>query len=399
MLKYILLSFYLIVGCLASQAQEKPYVVVLSLDGFRWDYPDSISTPNLHKMQIEGVRAKSLIPSFPSVTFPNHYTLATGLYPDHHGIVHNSFYDSDIAERYKIDDRKAVEDNRFYGGEPIWNTAEKQGVKAATFFWVGSETDVQNMHPSYWKKYDKTISYEQRIDTVMHWLSLPSAVRPHLIMFYIDEPDHTSHTYGPQSTQTRAVVMHLDSLIGVFYEKLSHLPINKQVNFIVLSDHGMGAINNNRRINIDEYLPRRWFNNVNGHNPVYMLDANENCADSIINTLKTVKHIQVWKKADIPSHLHYGTNKRVGDIVIAADSAYSLAWKNSNETNGGAHGYDPQNSDVHAIFFATGPAFKERYSQKSFQNIDVYSIIAHILQLSPAKTDGSIENVKNMFTK
>lgn len=393
----ISILYLLLFWITTTYAQEKPYVIVLSMDGFRWDYPDSVATPNLKQIEQEGVRAQSLIPSFPSVTFPNHYTLATGLYPDHHGIVHNSFYSPELDASYKINDRSKVEDGRFYGGEPIWNTAEKQGVKSATFYWVGSEANIENMHPSYWKKFDASVSFENRIDTVIHWLTMSEAERPHLIMFYFDEPDHSGHLFGPNAPQTRNVVAHLDSLVGNLQQKLSQLPINKEINLIILADHGMGAISNNRRVNIDEYVKQSWIKRVNGHNPVYMIDANESCNDSIINTLQSVQHLKVWKKANVPSYLHFGTNARIGDIVVVADSSYSLAWKNTKTTNGGAHGYDIQNTDIHAIFYACGPAFKKAYKQPSFANVDVYSIIAHILNLTPAKTDGSLDKVKGMF--
>jgi alkaline phosphatase D len=386
-------------GSFSLRAQDKPYVVVLSMDGFRWDYPDSVPTPNLAQMEKDGVRANSLIPSFPSVTFPNHYTLATGLYPDHHGLVHNSFYAPEFDATYKIGDREKVEDGRYYGGEPIWNTAEKQGVKTAAFYWVGSEAKIQGMRPSYWKPYSKNISFEQRIDTVVHWLSLPEKDRPHLIMFYFDEPDHTGHTFGPQSAEVRHEVMHLDSLVGILRQKLAQLPVSDKINFMLVADHGMGAISNDKRINIDEFVPRSWIKRDNGGTPVTTIDANEGYTDSIYNRLSKVAHLRVWKKADVPDYLHYGTNAREGELIVAADSAYSLAWKNSREIKGGAHGYDPLDTDMHAVFYAVGPAFKKDYRLPSFPNVDMYSIMAYLLNITPAQTDGSIDEIKDMFVE
>lgn len=381
----------------AQKKNKEPYLVVLSMDGFRWDYIDSFPTPNLHRLVAKGVHAKSLEPSFPTVTFPNHYTMATGLYPDHHGIVHNSFYDSTLNLTYRLGDRKTVEDGRFYGGEPIWITAEKQNMHAASFYWVGSEAPIMGMHPTYWKPYDKKITFEQRIDTVIYWLSLPENQRPHLVMFYYDQPDKVSHETGPFSPETRAMVMRLDTLAGIFLDKLKKLPIYNKLNFIVTSDHGMVEISNSRKIVLDDHIKKEWCARINGHNPVFMLDAKKGYTDSIMINLRNVPHLKVWKKQNVPAYLHFGANSRIGELVVLADSAYALSWKGDKIENAGAHGYDPSNTDVHGIFFASGPAFKKGYAAPSFVNIQLYNLFAAILHLKPAPNDGDIKKVKGML--
>jgi alkaline phosphatase D len=207
-------------SCYNKKNTEQAYLVILSLDGFRWGYPDSIPTPNLDAIAANGVKAVSLRPAFPSKTFPNHYTMATGLYPDHHGIVLNSFYDPASGREYAIRDREAVEDGYFYGGEPIWVTAEKQGVKSASYFWVGSEAEIKGYRPSIWKEYEHKFPYDQRMDSVIAWLQLPPGQRPHLILWYMDEPDHSGHYYGPFSEGTNKIIMYEDSLLGIFIEKI-----------------------------------------------------------------------------------------------------------------------------------------------------------------------------------
>ena len=147
----------------------KNYVLIVSFDAFRWDYTKIYKTPNLNKLASEGVKADRLISSFPTVTFPNHYSIATGLYPDHHGLINNTFFAPELNLMYRIGDRKAVENPAFYLGEPMWITAKKQGLKTASFFWVGSEAPVQGMQPDYWKKYDSKVTYSERIDTVIKW--------------------------------------------------------------------------------------------------------------------------------------------------------------------------------------------------------------------------------------
>jgi alkaline phosphatase D len=214
-----------------SKPDRKPfrnYVVLISFDAFRWDYDKLYNTPNLNLLALDGVKAGRLIPSFPTKTFPNHYTIATGLYPDHHGLVDNSFPAADLGLFYRMGDRAAVENPAFYGGEPVWVTAEKQGVKAASYFWVGSEAPVGGMHPSYWKKYDGRVTYQARIDSVIKWLGYSPEKRPELVTLYFDEPDLISHDFGPESPQTGKVVSSLDSIIGVIRMKLSALPDAKK---------------------------------------------------------------------------------------------------------------------------------------------------------------------------
>ena len=384
-----------ILTCFSQQHENKAYLVVLSMDGFRWDYPDSFPTPHLNRIARDGVRAKAIIPSFPTVTFPNHYTLATGLYPDHHGIVSNNFYDSTFHLTYKLGDRTTVEDGRFYGGEPIWITAEKQHIKTASFYWVGSEAS--GIHPTYWKVYDKQVTYEQRIDTVIHWLKLPENDRPHLVMFYFDQPDKISHGKGPFAPETRKMVIRLDSLVGVFLDKVRKLPIGKQVNIIVTADHGMSQVTDARKIMIEKYINLDWCERINGGNPVYFIDPKPGFLDSITQKLANVPHLKVWKKGDVPKRLHFGTNPRIGELVLLADSSYSLGYKGYKTEEGGAHGYDNQNSDMHAIFYATGPALKKGYIAPSFENINLYPLMAFLLGIKPAGTDGKLENVSGIL--
>ena len=385
------------VGCLAQQSDKKPYLVVLSMDGFRWDYVDSFPTPNLHYIIKNGVHAISLIPPFPSVTFPSHYTMATGLYPDHHGIVNNTFYDPDLGLVYSYKNNNLVNDGSFYGGEPIWVTAQKQNIKAASYFWPGTEAEIKGIRPVYWKKYNAKSTYEQRIDSVIYWLNLPESIRPQLIMFYFDNPDHLSHSFGPFDPKVREMVMRLDSLIGVIIIKIDQIPIGKQVNFIIVSDHGMEETNNKKVIVLDNYISKSWCENINGHYSFITLDAKQGYSENIYSGLSKAPHMKVWKKSDLPERFHFGTNHRIGEFVLSADSAYSMRWSGEMLTINGNHGYDNMNSDMQGIFYAIGPAFKKGYLQPSFENVNLYIIMTQVLQITPALNDGHIEKVKQMF--
>ena len=376
----------------------KPYLVVLSMDGFRWDYDQKANTPTLDSLAAAGVKAEWMIPSFPTVTFPNHYTLATGLYPDHHGIILNHFYDPEQQRYYRMKDPVSRNDGTFYGGEPIWNTAQRQGLRAATLFWVGSEADVQGKRPDIWKPYEHKMPYTARIDTVLAWLQLPEAQRPQLVMWYVDEPDSDGHTFGPDSPEIVKTVEHLDSLLGVFMRGISRLPDYDKINVIVLSDHGMGNIDAERAVLLADYIDTTWITEAQGGTPVWVLQAADGFHDSVAAALAEVPHISWWPSKQVPEKLHFGTNPRTLDFVVAADSSWSVGYKNARKYHGGAHGYDNANSDMHTIFYAAGPAFRnDGFVNPPFANVSVYPLMCRILGIEPAPNDGNIDEVAGML--
>jgi alkaline phosphatase D len=401
LLSVLLLAIVLLVITGFKKEGRRPfrnYVVLISLDGFRWDYNKLYNTPNLNRLAADGVKADRLIPSFPTKTFPNHYTLATGLYPDHHGLIDNSFPAKDLGLFYRMGDRAAVENPLFYGGEPVWVTAEKQGVKSASFYWVGSEAPVAGSHPTYWKKYDESVSYTARIDTVIKWLGYPEEKRPELVTLYFDEPDMVSHDFGPVSPETGRVVEMLDSMIGVLRLKLSSLPFSKRINIILLSDHGMGPVSPERYINLKAVVPSRMISSISGGNPVYLVNPNEGATDSVLMLLNSVKGMKAWLKSKAPSRWHYGTNQRIPEIVVVADSSWSIGTRSdASSIRGGAHGYDNYNSDMFSIFYAAGPAFRKNYKFSELNNIDVYNLICTILRINPAKNDGDPDHIKEIL--
>lgn len=388
------LTFFLLTSLLYSQSDKNAYVVLVSMDGFRWDYARQFNLPNLKQIAKEGVHAKSMRPSYPSKTFPNHYSIVTGLYPDHHGIINNAFYDTALNESFSLS-TNAKNDSRFYGGNPIWNVAEQQGVKTASFFWPGSDTDQKR--PTYYKNYDDKVSYGTRIDTVIKWLQLPEKERPHLITLYFDEPDHTGHDFGPLSPENKKMVIKMDSIMGQLSSKLNQLAIGQQINLIIVSDHGMADISNDKKVAILDYIKPEWLGYKTVINPIMSLEAKAGFQDSIALALKKVPHIKFWKSTDVPKRLHYGTNPRVHDFVIEAKKGYSLVSKRDQNIKGGTHGYDNKEKDMHAIFYAKGPAFKVDKKVDTFQNVSVYPLIAHILGLQIDEVDGKLSDVKTML--
>ncbi len=382
---------------LNSQGKSKRdtnYVVLVSMDAWRWDFSEIYNTPNINRFAQSGVRAGRLVPSFPTNTFPNHYTIATGLYPDHHGLINNTFTAPDLGLMYRIGDRKAVENPGFYGGEPVWVTAEKQGITSASFFWVGSEA----IHPTYWKTYSDDVTYEERIDTVVKWLSYPPSRRPGLVTLYFDEPDATSHDYGPVSNETGKVVEKLDSLFGVLVKKLEALPHAKQINIILLSDHGMAEISPERYVNIRNVVPERMISGIFGSNPVYLINCADGKKDSVLFLLNNTAGIKAYRKEELPARLNYGTHPRIPEVVVIADSSWSTGTRPDPSTyTGGAHGYDNANTDMHAFFSANGSAFRKAKYINSLDNVDIYNIICAVLGISPSPNDGNEKVVKKVL--
>ncbi len=387
----LLFLFLLLSSCNGFQSGgDRQYVVMVSLDAFRWDYDSIYGTPVLDEIAVNGVMAEHLIPSFPTKTFPNHYSIATGLYPDHHGLINNTFYAADLGGKvYRIGDRNMVSNGDFYGGEPIWVTARKQGVKSASFFWVGTEAPIQGMHPDYWKVYDHDVPFGDRVDTVLTWLSLPPDRRPHLVTLYYEEPDAVSHTYGPISPETGAMVHSLDSLMGVLRAGIARLPHARKVNLIVLSDHGMTEVDDIRYNYIYDTLPERMVKRIFGGSPVWAVEPVAGKRDSVLMLLNMQKGMQAWAREELPEHWHYGTHPRIPEIVLVADPGWTAGTRpQPGRYSRGDHGYDNHCPDMHSIFYAEGPAFKKGFRTDTLYNVDIYNLLTQILKLQPAPNDG-----------
>lgn len=384
------------------RAEAVPYVVLLSIDGYRHDYNRIHQPPNLIKIAAEGVAAESLIPIYPSKTFPNHYSIATGLYADEHGIVSNEFYDPTRNAVYSLSDRKAVEDGTWYTGEPLWLAISKQGMLTASYFWVGSEANVQGGYPNYYYRYDASVPPDRRVDQVLEWLRLPPDRRPHFITLYFDGVDKAGHKFGPRAPQTREAVLAVDAVIGRLREGLvaSGLPVN----LIIVSDHGMEELDPKKVILLDDIpgvaglLPKF---RVHGRGPQMQLYLNQGESPSALRELegaleKNAKHFRVLRRDELKSY-HYDSNPRTGDLNIEPDPPYLVGIKaQPPNVEGGNHGWDPRKSKaMHGIFYAIGPSFKSGYKLKSFENVHIYPLVLETLGLKPlSKIDGRLAVVK-----
>lgn len=397
-LNFFILLGLLFVSSIYGKKKEDSYTIIVSLDAFRWDYPQMYDTPNLNNMARMGVKAKQMKPSYPASTFPNHYTIATGLVPDHNGIVNNTFWQRKTGITYSMGDSATRNNPTYYLGEPIWITAQKQGVKTGNVYWVGSDIAIKNSFPTYYKVYGKKpgISFAARVDTVVSWLTKKVEDRPRLIMLYFPEPDGKGHYFGPKSKDVGNEVHYLDSLMGDLMNKIAALPVASKVNLIVTSDHGMAEISLKRVVRIADYIPSRWVEKIDGANPTSIF-TREGYRDSVLFALKNVEHIKAYKKEEIPAELHYGTSDRIGDIVVCPDCGWQFS--NNPSRNKGAHGYSPLSPDMQVIFYAYGPDFKKGYESQGFINVDIYPLLAHLLGIKPERIDGDFNRVKDLLVK
>lgn len=375
-------------------AAARHYTVVVSLDGFRWDYPQWYDTPFIDFMAEKGV-SSGLIPSYPSKTFPNHYTLATGLYPDHHGIIANEFYDPTTREHFSLGKPEQKTNPAFYGGEPIWNTARKQGKRVSVFYWPGSDVKINGRYPDKYLVYDRKprLTMAERLNGVVEELKRPEMQRPDLIMAYLEQPDHHGHTYGPQSKETRHAVKTADSLLQRLWQGIRSLPHADDVNLVVVSDHGMTWVAKEHAVSIGHLLKPEWVTLLSGNIPcnIYVKDGFQ---DSVYAALKDVDHISVWRKQDIPAYLHFGSNSHVGDVVVNPDLGYVVY--EGKITAGGTHGYDPTLQDMHAVFRAIGPDFRN-IEVPHFKNVNIYPLLCRLLGIIPAPNDGHIGHIETIL--
>jgi alkaline phosphatase D len=372
-------------------------VVLVSLDGFRYDYARKDGAKHLLALGAGGAIApEGMIPSYPSLTFPNHYTLVTGLYPEHHGIVANSFYDPARKQRYSYTDPATDRDGSWYGGTPLWVLAEKQGMRTASFFWPGSEAEIDGGRPSYYLKFDNRFPDEKRIDQVVAWLRLPAEQRPHFITLYYSTVDHAGHQYGPDSPETAAAVQHVDELMGVLWAELTRLQL--PIDLIVVSDHGMERVQG-PWIDLSRYADLENFTTVGS----LLYPNSEAAAEKAYQELKIKSDaFTVYRRKRVPAAMHYSSNAREGDPVVVANGPYAIRAHVDTQDlppEVGAHGYDPRTiKSMRAFFLAVGPDIRSGTKLEPFENVNVYPLVANILGLNAPKVDGNL-NVLSKILK
>lgn len=389
---------------------DKPYVIVVSFDGFRHDYLDRIDAPNFRRVVDRGVRAGGLIPVFPSKTFPNHYSIATGMYAENHGLIDNTFYDPHFDATYRLGDTLTVRDGRWYGGEPIWVTAERQGMVSAAYFFVGSEAPIGGIQPTLVRNYDGRIPNATRVATVLEWLQLPAERRPHLIMLYFSDVDDAGHRHGPETPEVAAAVRRVDEALGQLLDGIESLPIADRVNLILVSDHGMSAQDTARAVYLDDHVDLDGVRSVAAGPYTTLWVGDSARADAIRDALNGgsvvgvasrsgaegpaggLTHARAYRRYEIPERFRYRGSDRAGDILVLAAPGYQVLRRSGRPYTGGAHGYDPASYTMHGIFLAMGPQIRSGHTIPAFENVHVYPLVAHLLGLAPNPAiDGRLE--------
>lgn len=401
--KHLLLLLAIFIGisnCSETQQQPNPpKTLLISFDGFGYDYLEKTDTPHFDSLVAGGVRAEGLIPVFPSKTFPNHYSIATGLYPENTGFVGNTMYDPEWQEWYRIRDREAVESGKWYSGEPIWNTLEKQGLRTGTMFWVGSEADIQGMHPTHWKTYDENLPGRARIDTVTKWMTAPEEEAVDFATLYFSDVDTKGHRYGKESDSVKAAIQRADRLVGYLKQQLQQNELWEKTNIIIVSDHGMVDLAADKTIRLDNIIDLDDTERVIW-GPMTMIQPKEDRKEKVYQALKSAEEqYKVYKKEELPERYHLKNHRRVTDIVMVADLGYTILDEEYEQQfveslPGATHGYDNNEKAMQALFIAHGPAFKQGEKVEAFQNIHIYELINHLMDTEPAPNDGSLDSVR-----
>jgi len=383
------------------EMMDKPYVIMISADGFRYDYAEKYNAENLLKLSNEGVRAKAMIPSYPSITFPNHWSLITGLYPSHHGLVDNYFYDSGRKAKYAMNKKENAEDGSWYGGMPLWALAEKQGMISASLQWVGSASDAGGARPTYYYPYHEKFTPSEKVDKVIRWLLLPEDQRPHFITLYFPEVDGAGHHFGSESKETETAVHLIDETIGDLVQLVSDLGL-ENVNFIFVSDHGMIQVDGGNPLEIPQLLnDKNRFDYYNSQTLLRVHVKNPKEVKSVFKELKLNKtgDYEVYLAKKLPGYLHFAAKDdryhRIGQILLIP-KAPKIFLEKGQKTSAGKHGYDPKLvPEMKSAFLAWGPAFKNNQVINEFENVNVYPLVAEILDLKiNEKTDGKLNTLK-----
>lgn len=380
-------------GINAPDQRDKPYLILISIDGFRWDYPARYDTPTIDRIIDQGIRAESLVPVFPSLTFPNHYSIATGLYPAHHGLIGNRFYSADRSRMYSLRDRSAVEDGSWYRGEPIWVLAERNGMVSAAYFFVGTEAPIHGIRPTYWHPFNAQIAGTRRVDKVLEWLAMPEEHRPHVITLYFEDVDSTSHEEGVGAPIMVEAVERVDAYLDRLLTGIEALPIAEEVYILLVSDHGQSSYRRDVDMFVIEDVVDLTGVQAIDHGSVVFLYFDE--PDPIRAAVMADRINRQWNRGqavlpgEAPSSWNIGKDAGFADVIVQADSRVAVrAHRGDRPTTRGDHGWAPGFPDMHGIFIAMGPRLPNGERVRRIEAVDIYPLMVEILGLPK---DGEID--------
>jgi predicted AlkP superfamily pyrophosphatase or phosphodiesterase len=379
-------------------------LILISIDGYRADYIQRGLSPTLASLAAEGVHATALRSAFPTLTFPNHYSIVTGLYPDHHGIVNNRFIDPVSGKQFVYNSPNTTSDPAWWGGEPLWVGAERQGKHAATMFWPGSEVAIGGVRPEHWMPFNGKTSPDARVDQGLAWLDLPPGQRPDFLTLYFEHVDHAGHDHGPDSDEVNAALGEIDAALGHLIEGLKQRGIYAATNIVIVSDHGMTATSEDRVVVLDKVVDIHAVDVINAGILVGLAPKPGHETEVDHALLVPHDHMRCWKKSNVPARLHYGTNPRIPPLLCLADDGWLVGTQEyldrpNRHISKGEHGYDNADPQMRALFVAHGPAFKRALTVPEFDNVDIYPLLAKVLGIKPAANDGDFNTVKAMLSR
>ncbi len=386
-----------------ASSNEAPIVVMIGIDGLRWDAIDRNPAPTLSMLAKNGVRAQGLIPVMPSVTFANFYSIATGLYTEHTGIISNLAYSRKMD---RLMERGTHGTSAWWGGEPIWVTAEKQGLRTAAMFWLGSEAKIAGKRPTHWFPYEHNKPKSERIAQVLDWLAMPEETRPRLITLYFHDVDSAEHRYGVETPEEAAAIADVDRHVGDLVAGIRELGLESRVNLIIVSDHGMTEIKKDALVFLDDYInldevmvPKFASRDGPSGDSVLHLFVKNGNVDEVYHKLANAHpNLQVYRRGNLPKRWHLNNADRTGDIVAVASPGWMIFARGLTSKYEhaplGMHGYERHFQDMYGTFIADGPAFQDGIMAEAFDNVNVYGLIAQVLGITPAKTDGNLAEVR-----
>lgn len=397
----------LLLGCQAQPpatraplVQQAPRVILISFDGFRWDYINRPAAVRLRELAARGVRAERLIPVFPSKTFPNHYSIVTGLTAEHHGIVANVMRDPELGS-FSTRDTLAQSEARWWGGEPIWVTAEKQGRRAAVVGWPGSEAAIGGVRPRWWSRYWHEQPHEEKVQKLLEWLSLPGDSAPQLMIAYFHDVDGAGHTFGPAAPQVDSAIAMVDRALGALMDGIAARGLQDAVHIIVVSDHGMTPVSPDRVVVLDDYIAMEDVDVIDW-SPVTAIAPKPGAVERVYARLRDAHpQMAVYRKGEVPARHHFNDNRRITDIVAVAADGWTISssaqvnrWREDDWRGGGNHGFDPTLENMGATFVAAGPGLARGKVVPGFRNVHIYELLAQLLGVRPAATDGSLDSIR-----
>jgi predicted AlkP superfamily pyrophosphatase or phosphodiesterase len=386
----------------AGSQSGEPILILVSLDGWRWDYLERSQAPHVGALARRGVRAEGLVPLFPSKTFPNHYTIVTGLTPDHHGIISNNMRDDRIGERFSLG-APTLRDPRWWSGEPIWTTAIRQGRRAMAMFWPGSDVEIGGVRPTAYRPFDDDVPNEARVRQVLDWLALPERERPSFVTIYFSTTDTAGHDHGPDSAEVLDAARLVDRSVGQLVDGVSALGLSAQTTFVVVSDHGMSALAPERTIYLDDYVDLATVDVVDW-SPVLQIAPRSGSVDDLYGRLAE-RHpaLAVYRREALPRHFRFGSHPRVPPVVAIADDGWRItsrpraAERPVEEWARGDHGFDGRYRSMHGLFVAAGPLLRQSLVVPAFENVHLYEFMCRVLGITPARHDGDRGETARLF--